>query len=293
MRQEGAQGRAAVTALPRAASVLMAFGLLLMTGCSSGPSPVRGVSTTPKQIDAASYRAAGIPTRFGDTRPTDWHGMDKTLSPSRLGVHGIDAARYQGFIDFDRARQAGVSFAWLKATEGGDHADPAFVANANAARRAGLPVGAYHFYYFCRTPQEQAMWFIQNVPRARGDLPPVLDMEWNHLSRTCTARPDAETVKADIRTFASIIARHYGTTPVIYTTPDFYAANDLGSLSGYEFWLRSVAKHPSERYPGESWTFWQYSGTGVVPGVGGNVDLNAFAGSPRQWAVWYATRSQG
>ena len=263
------------------------IALLALSACG-GREPVPGRLERPARIDAAAYRAAGIPRTFGDVRPHDWDA----LAPDRYPVHGIDAARYQGRIDWPRARAAGVSFAWLKATEGGDVLDPGYAVNAGPARAAGVPVGAYHFYYFCRTAREQAAWFIANVPRLSGDLPPVLDMEWNHTSPTCRRRPDAATVRADIEDFADVIARHYRTRPVIYTTPDFYAQNELSRLDGYDFWLRSVSAHPSERYPDERWTFWQDTGTGVVPGVNGPVDLNAFAGSPAQWSAWFAIRQQ-
>ena len=90
----------------------------------------------------------------------------------------------QNDIDWEKAKASGVSFAFIKATEGGDLADDRFRENWVAARRAGVPRGAYHFYYFCRPAFEQAAWYIQNVPKEKGALPPVLDMEWNHKSPT-------------------------------------------------------------------------------------------------------------
>lgn len=261
---------------------------LALAGCGGDSGPKKGALMAPALLNPAAYRAEGIPGQFGDTAPHDWAG----ITPAYHGVHGIDAARYQGLIDWPRARATGVSFAWLKATEGGDRIDPGFAPNARAARAAGVPVGGYHFFYFCRTAAEQAEWFIRNVPRVKGDLPPVLDIEWNHTSPSCQLRPDPAKVRAEMRTFLEILRAHYHVTPVIYTTVDFWADNDLGKMRGYDFWLRSVADHPSVRYPGASWTFWQYTGTGVVPGIGGTVDLNAFAGGPAEWAAWLAARRQ-
>ncbi|WP_119839771.1 glycoside hydrolase family 25 protein [Pseudooceanicola algae] len=260
--------------------------VLALSACGRPPE-VKGLMN-PAPLDASDHRAPGIPASFGDTRPHDWSAR----APSAYPVHGIDAARYQGRIDWSRAQRSGVSFAWLKVTEGGDLLDPGYAINAPQARAAGVPVGGYHFYYFCRTAREQAEWFIRNVPKRGGDLPPMLDMEWNHTSPTCQRRPPAATVRADITTFAQIVARHYGTAPVVYTTPDFYRENGLGQLSGVEFFLRSTTAHPSVRYPEERWTFWQYSGTGVVPGVNGIVDLNAFAGDRSDWTRWLGSRRQ-
>jgi lysozyme len=63
-------------------------------------------------------------------------------------------------------------------------------------------------------------------------------------------------------------------------------------LKGHEFWLRSVAAHPSDNYDGHHWTFWQYTGTGLVPGVSGKVDINAFYGSAADWAAWLRKRQK-
>jgi len=86
------------------------------------------------------------------------------------------------------------------------------------------------------------------------------------------------------------LERHYGQRPILYTTVDFFNDNQMDRLTGYDFWLRSVAGHPSTVYPGKAWRFWQYSGTGLVPGIKGKVDVNAFAGSRSEWQNWLASR---
>ena len=189
-----------------------------------------------------------------------------------------------------RAAQAGVNFAFLKATEGGDRVDAMFAENHAAARRAGVPVGAYHFYYFCTPPEVQARWFLDTVPREAGALPPVLDLEWNPFSPTCTFRPPAEEVRAVVRRWIEIVSAAWGHRPILYVPPDFWETNDIGRIDE-EYWLRTVAAHPSERFPGVRWSFWQYSGTGIVPGVAGDCDLNCFAGTVDGWRRWRAART--
>lgn len=232
---------------------------------------------------AASTSAA---QPFRDNHPVNFQGR----GPAHYPVHGIDAARFQDPINWQAARQAGVQFAFVKATEGGDLVDPLFADHWNGARQAGVPVGAYHFYYFCRPAEDQARWFIRNVPRAGGALPPVLDMEWNPYSPTCTYRPPADVVRREAQIFLNMITRHYGQRPILYTTPEFYRRNDMGRIQGVEFWLRSTANTPAQSYPGQHWTFWQYTGTGVVPGVRKEVDINAFVGGRREWQQWLRAR---
>lgn len=225
---------------------------------------------------------------FDDRDPVDFGRH----APHRYPVHGIDVARYQGTIDWPKAARAGVNFAFIKATEGGDMLDSEFERNWIRAGRAGVLRGAYHFYYFCTDAATQAKWFIRNVPRHKGALPPVLDMEWNHLSPTCQKRPAGNVVRSEMKIFLDRLERHYGQRPVIYTTPQFYRDAGLHRMKNEEFWLRSVAKTLDHVYPDQRWSFWQYSGTGIVSGIKGDVDLNAFAGSRQSWAKWVRQRQQ-
>ena len=253
---------------------------LAACGSSSGPRPARDMAPPP---------AGGISApNFGDVDPHDWQGR----APDDYAVHGIDTSRWQGQVDWATARANGVNFAFLKATEGGDIVDPEFLANWRAARAAGVPVGAYHFWYHCRPAAEQARWFIRHVPRSAGALPPVLDMEWTPFSPTCTLRPAPAVIRSEARIFLDALEAHYGQRPLIYSTPDFYQVNQMWLIGSYEFWLRSVAGHPTDTFGGRDWTFWQYTGTGAVPGVRGKADINVFNGNGARWAAWLAARTR-
>jgi lysozyme len=92
-------------------------------------------------------------------------------------------------------------------------------------------------------------------------------------------------VRRQARVFLDIVERYYGQRPIIYTTPEFYRQTGIGQVRA-EFWLRSVAHPPDQVYPAQPWAFWQYTGTGIVPGVEGGVDINVFRGSERAWRRW-------
>ncbi len=223
--------------------------------------------------------------RFRDAKPINFGA---STSPRKLAVHGVDVSRWQGEIDWNTLRTQGANFVYIKATDGGDHLDPMFRKNWRAAQQAGLKHGAYHFFYWCRTAGEQADWFIRNVPKEAGALPPVIDVEWNGES-SCKRRPSREQVLAKMQVFMDRLEKHYGQRPIVYTAPDFYRDNLSGELLNYPFWLRAVAQHPSKVYPGRKWLFWQYSGSGVSHGVDGRIDLNAFHGSEQDWHNWIAS----
>jgi lysozyme len=261
----------------RLAGGLAVLGLAVLAGCGEAP---------PHRASGSAVASVVTPS-FGDARPVNWPGR----APSAYPVHGIDVSKYQGSIDWATARAHGVNFAFIKATEGGDRLDSRFHEHWRGAREAGVARGAYHFYYFCTPAEAQARWFIANVPKERGMLPPVIDLEWNPQSPTCTYRPPAEAVRSEALTFMNILERHYGQRPVIYTDPGFFERNQLMRLAGEEVWLRSTAAHPTDRYGVAGWTFWQYSATGLIPGIGGEVDLNAFGGSRAEWLAWLQARA--
>lgn len=227
--------------------------------------------------------------RFRDVKPMNFG----KVAPRHFGVHGVDVSRWQANIDWSTLRSHGANFAYIKATDGGDHLDPMFKTNWRGAKQAGIRRGAYHFFYWCRTAGEQADWFIRNVPRDPDALPPVIDVEYNHQS-DCKMRLSTARVLEKMQVFMDKLERHYGQRPVIYTAPDFYKDHLRGQFRDYPFWLRSVAAHPSKIYPDRKWLFWQYSGSGLSQGVNGKIDLNVFNGSESGWHDWVArTTSSG
>ncbi len=203
-------------------------------------------------------------------------------------IHGIDVSKYQGDIDWNAVRNSGVKFVWIKATEGGDYLDEKFAQNWAMAGVVGIPHGAYHFMYWCRPPEEQAQWFIQHVPNDPNALPPVLDVEWNADSKTCPRHVSREVALADMKVMLDAMQRAYGKKPIIYTSVDFYRDVLDGEFTGYPMWVRSVKYYPAVKYGGRRWHFWQHSAHAHVPGISGNVDENAFYGSPGEWRAFLA-----
>lgn len=205
-----------------------------------------------------------------------------------MPIQGIDIARYQGRVDFASARAAGTRFAFIKATEGGDYLDPMFHENWRRTHEAGIARGAYHFMTWCRSAIEQANWFKANVPNDPYALPPVLDLEWNNHS---SCRPDLEDGEAlaMVRTMLIAMEEHSGKLPIIYTDMNFHRDVLAGQHLDNTFWLRSVAAEPHLRYGSRMWSFWQWTQTGTMPGIQGEVDRNVYYGSEDEWVQFLLT----
>jgi len=193
-------------------SLLAAFGLAL-AGCGGG---------------------GGGPLEFDSDLP----------KPHDYPIQGIDVSKYQGDVDWNAVANSGVKFAWIKATEGGDHVDTKFQANWDAAKSVGIARGAYHFVYWCRSPMEEVRWFEQHVPVEADSLPPVLDVESDSESRTCHRHLEQQQTIADMKLMLEDMERYFGKRPIIYTSVDFYEAilSD-GAFSDYQMWVNA----PSDR----------------------------------------------
>jgi lysozyme len=202
-------------------------------------------------------------------------------------IQGVDVSWHQGPIDWRALAADDVAFAYIKATEGGDHVDERFTANWNGAGDAGLYRGAYHFFTLCQPGARQAANFIAVVPRAPGALPAALDLE--HMG-PCREGPTMPDVIAEARVFLDRVEAHYGVRPIIYTTREFHDAH-LVELQGERFWIRSIATPPAYRQ--QDWVIWQHHNRGHKRGVRGPIDLNAFRGDATALAVFASAGRPG
>ncbi len=198
----------------------------------------------------------------------------RTATPSRFptahAVHGLDVSHHNRVRDWGQVAASGVQFVYVKATEGGDVRDVDFARHQEGARAAGLKVGAYHFFTFCRPAEDQVANFLGVAKGQPGDLPPAVDVEF---VGNCRQPPSREVVRARLDAFLAAVAQATGRRPVLYATPES-AAEYLVGLPNSR-WLRSLG-HGA---PDGDWALWQFDPAGTVPGIEGPVDLDVFHGS--------------
>ena len=193
---------------------------------------------------------------------------------TRYPLLGVDVSRHQGEIDWARLAAAGVDFAYLKATEGGDWTDPQFARNWRGAEAAGIPRGAYHFFTFCRAPEEQAAHVLRTVPQERSALPLAVDVEYGG---NCSDYGSEAAVRQRLDRFLQILTDSLGYAPVLYAVFESYPDFVEDRYPESPVWIQNLVVNPSlER--GRDWTIWQWSKAGRLPGIEGPVDLNVFHG---------------
>jgi lysozyme len=194
-------------------------------------------------------------------------------------IWGIDVSHHQGKIDWQLLTSENVAFAYIKATECGDFKDPLFRLNWREASRANVDRGAYHFFTFCKSGEEQAANFIQSVPVEADALPPAIDFDF---VGNCSGRPPKSALLQEVRAFVEKIELAYGQSPVFYVTYDSYKRYLDGAIPGYRLWVRDIFGYPSLQ-PERDFTFWQYADRARLKGIKGPVDLNVFNGNAEQF----------
>ncbi|MGN6635765.1 MAG: GH25 family lysozyme [Oryzihumus sp.] len=206
-------------------------------------------------------------------------------------VIGPDIASYQhpnGFsIDWGAAQATGgAAFAFVKATEGTGYTNPYFRGDFAAIHAKGMARGAYHFArptLAAGSAAAQADYFVRvtGTLGARGDLPPVLDLE-------VTGGLKPAQLTAWVSTYLKRVKATTGRTPMIYVSPYFWthSMGNSTAFRSYYLWLASWSSRPPTSLPGgwSRYTFWQYTNAGKVPGISGRVDLSAFNGTTA--ALW-------
>ena len=196
---------------------------------------------------------------------------------------GIDVAAHQHPggtpIDWSKVRTDGQSFAFVKATEGGDWVNPHYVEDIQAANAAGLKTGAYHYARPAGDAKTQAANFAAQIALAPDQtLPPALDIE-------VAEGKSATQLEQWIEEFTSELKRLTGRTPMIYTYKYFWMGqmNNSQKFSDMPLWLAAYQDQAPEAVGGwNELSFWQRSGSGKVAGIPTDVDMNLFNGSKQQ-----------
>ena len=200
----------------------------------------------------------------------------KNFKNNKNYVFGIDFSHYQGLVHWDKIKhfknKKEISFAVVRSTMGSNGKDNYFTHNWRSSKRIKIIRGAYHYYRPNENSTQQAQNYIKHVKLKKGDLPPILDIE--SISRTQSIR----SLQSGLKNWLTIIEKHYGVKPIIYSGDRFHELYLRGSeFNSYILWIANYnnVKQPKTK----KWRFWQYSEKGRIKGVNTRVDLNVFKGT--------------
>ena len=238
---------------------------------------------------------------------------DGTYKGERLNytterIYGIDISRWQHGhgrkkypIYFDRLRithlgskskkqisgkvDYPVDFIFIKSTQGTSIRNPFYVHDYAAARKAGIPIGAYHFYSTRASGEAQAQHFIRNTLFRQGDLPPVLDIEPS--ARDIQRGGGPGVMWRNIRAWLKAVEQRCGVKPILYVNQKFvntYLPEAPDVKRDYKIWIARYGEYK----PDVKLAVWQLSPDGRVRGITGYVDINVFNGYRTQFDEFIA-----
>jgi GH25 family lysozyme M1 (1,4-beta-N-acetylmuramidase) len=220
--------------------------------------------------------------------PYDWDGglvwsegrPRYTAPDGSAALLGIDVSHHQKEIDWRKVAADGIDFAMIRvgyrgAKQGSLQPDTYFRANIASAADVGIRTGAYFFSQATSVAEaeEEADYVIAALSGAAVTMPVVYDIEDIDGTSQRITSLTREQVTSCVRAFCDRVAAA-GYTPMIYGNVRWLVARmDLKELDGYGKWLAQYYETPAYPY---GFAMWQYTATGHVQGIEGDVDMNLY-----------------
>lgn len=187
--------------------------------------------------------------------------------------YGIDISHWQGDIDFQKVKEAGVEFAYIRVGRGDgigkDYVlDSKFERNIKGFNKVGIPVGVY-FYSNAngsKDAEKEAKWIVKQIKKYKVDLEIVYD--WENWGDFQSYNLSFYGLKESYKSFKNTIEKS-GHKAMLYSSKSYLESVWGGQLN--PVWLAHYTKNTSY---GGSYVVWQLSDTGYVDGIEGYVDLD-------------------
>jgi len=202
-------------------------------------------------------------------------------------LKGLDISVHQTEVDWNKLKEDGYEFVYIKNSEGVGYLDKLFTSHYNSAKNAGLKVGIYHFATLndkneVRDANEEAQYFKSLTVHLAQDLWPAIDVETNKI------KLPPQDVEEWIKTYYNAM----GGKCILYSGAWFLNANlskdhKLGNIplwvSSYPFDKHTTEvnasnisnlKTPSLPVGWTNWLIWQWTGYGIIDGINGLADLD-------------------
>jgi lysozyme len=179
-------------------------------------------------------------------------------------IKGIDVSHHNKILNWSYLKN-NVKFIIIKATEGKSYKDPKFNDYWKKSKRYGLVRGAYHFFSYNTTAEEQFKNFKEQVFLSKGDLPPIVDVEDRRINMD------------EVNKWCDLVEKHYGVKPIVYSEFLFFKVLMDGKIKDYKLWIYFDEKYSAiPNFNNYDCVLWQYSHKGTIKGINGDVDLDSY-----------------
>lgn len=277
--------------------MLVLVFILMASGCGGTEKEKKKVKSDQKEAEIFSFRdvngnefeapllAELEKASYDYSRLTEENGYKyyKDKNGEISSRIGIDVSRYQTGIDWQAVKNSGIEFAIIRlgyrgyGGEGKLVLDEQFKNHIEGALQAGLDVGVYFFSQAVSEAEalEEAEFVTEHLKGYKISCPVVFDTEEVKGADARANGLDKEAYTSHCIAFCEAV-KEAGYEPMIYANMKWFAFSlDLTRLQDYGIWYADYEDTPQIPYRFE---MWQYTETGTVPGISGNVDLNVWFG---------------
>lgn len=186
---------------------------------------------------------------------------------------GLDVSRWQGDINFQAVKDAGVEFVFVRVGSqrgvGGEYyIDPKFQQNIKGFNEVGIPVGIYFYSYAdsVKSAKNEAKWVVEQLKGYKVDLPVVFDWEnWSFFQEFGVSFYNLTEIA---KSYLSVV-EDAGYEGMLYSSKNYL--ENVWYKTKYLVWLAHYTEKTT--YEGE-YKVWQLCANGRVSGINGNVDIN-------------------
>ena len=195
-----------------------------------------------------------------------------------VSIKGIDVSTYQGDIEWDKVAASGVKFVFIRLGYRGYESgllvkDDRFEDNIRGALNNGIAVGVYFVTQAVSVEEavEEAQFVMDNIRPYNVPWPIVLDIE-DAASATARTADLTQQQRTDHAIAFCETIKENGYTPMLYCNIRWFIEKlDITRIADYEKWFAQYFRKPFFPY---TFQIWQYSSSGAIDGIKGNVDYD-------------------
>ena len=244
---------------------------LVLMACSHPEKPTTEIETVPETTTAPT-----LPENPYGPEDFQWEGEYLTCLSGDY-MRGIDVSSWQGDVDWEQVKASGVEFVMIRVGQRGSvqgllMEDTYAQKNYEGAKAAGIRVGAYFFSQAITEieAREEARYAISLVEGWELDLPLVYDWEYISEQARTGAMEEADKIRFT-KAFCQVV-ENAGIQPMVYVAP-WASVDYMLAVEQYPVWVVLYSDQMTFKY---HFDYWQYSCTGNVPGIEGDVDINLY-----------------
>ena len=204
--------------------------------------------------------------------------VEYAVDGETVSIKGIDVSTYQGDIDWEKVAASGVKFVFIRLGYRGYESgllvkDDRFEDNIRGALQNGIAVGVYFVTQAISVEEavEEAQFVMENIRPYNVTWPIVLDIE-DAASATARTAELSQQARTDHAIAFCETVKESGYTPMLYCNIRWIIEKlDITRITDYDKWFAQYFRKPFFPY---AFQVWQYSSTGRIDGIEGNVDYN-------------------